>query len=162
MSNAYEPGTQMSQSFDQTSPMLNPNDSGAMPLLGLREGVHESDVQGKIQRTNLLDGVLSRTQGSDKYAVLLFQVDNKLAYQLLPVGPDRCVATIVVPANVGQLSIVVGPQPMVDSGLGFPVVQGGSPLVFTSKGALYAIASTATPVAVAVLVEKYNSGTPVN
>jgi hypothetical protein len=161
MSNAYEPGTQMTQGFDQTSPMLNKQDSGAMPLLGLREGL-SNEPQSKIQRANLLDGVLSRTQGSDKYAVINTVIDNKQAYQLLPADYDRCVATIVVPANGGSLNIVVGPQPLVDNGIGFPIVQGGSPLVFTSKGALYAIASSATGVPVAVLVEKYNSGTPVN
>jgi hypothetical protein len=63
-----------------------------------------------------------------------------------------------------QPGIVIGPQPQVDNGVGYPLLQNDNlpPLEFTSKGALYGIASQAGVIQVAILVERYGDGTPVN
>lgn len=77
---------------------------------------------------------------------------------------DQISAITIYYTSEIQNGIVIGSQPTVDNGVGYPLFQDNNlpPLEYTSKAALYAKASQAGIIQIALLVERFNDGTPVN
>ena len=129
---------------------------------------HSPDIQHeKPQKTLHAD-----TMASDKFAIPGTVVDNKRAYQLLPVDPHRKRALIYCITS----PIFIGDQPGVDAiaGSGLAALTGAPgiffipaatwpPFEYTSKASLWVLCAAAgnAVAQVACMVERYDSGTPV-
>lgn len=130
----------------------------------------------RIKKESQTDGANVIDQASDYFGVITITVDQKKAYQLLPIDRHRKSAVIMCFSN----PIILGDQPSVDAILGTTVVGGifgvfalppsslstATPALFafeyTSKKSLWIACATIAVVAqVQCIVERFEAGTQV-
>lgn len=139
----------------------------------------------RIQREKEIPKVPVKSQASDKFAVIAFAVDQSVARQLLPVDPYRKSARIQ--CFSAAHGIFIGTQDaignLISNGGGdaagipnaltpncwyippnnFAISAYLPPFEYTSKQSLFVCSGlAATFVALQCIVERYDSGTPVN
>lgn len=164
--NGVAPPAAPQRAFDISG---DPTQLGARTIVQ-QPGTMSGDPQhvGSLHRRSFktADGITTKAQASDKYAAMLFMIDNIRAYQLLPPDEFRKCATIIVPAAaIGALAVLIGPEPLVDAGGGYPIYAGNNvsaPFIYTSKAPLYAIGVSGIAIQLNIFLERYNDGMPIN
>jgi hypothetical protein len=122
----------------------------------------------KYDKDAAKDGINTRDQASDKFATLKHLVDGSKAYMLLGPDPYRKVATIILPLAAVGAFVLIGSEPVVDSGDGFPVYgqnngANANSFKYTGKAPLYAMAqAVGTFLQVNTFVERFGDGMPIN
>jgi hypothetical protein len=155
----------MATEVDRT--LASPIDPDQYLAAGDRDEMPGTLVRGMEQYPQHLEyskrkkGALVRQQCASKVSTRTLLVDNTKTYQLLPQDMMRKVAHIKILLTAAN-GILLGPDPVVENGGGYPLLNGDPEMLYTGGSPLSCKGTSATQVQVNLLIEQYDGETAIN